>query len=249
MCGGWVKIHTKFLEWEWYTDANVKAVFLHLLLTANYEPKRWKGIVIERGQLVTSLDRLSESLNLSIQKVRTALQKLESTQEITRNSTNKYTLLTICKYDKYQEVDRPKQQANQQANNKQITINQQSNNNNLRIEEIKNKRVDHHARAKNQSILEEIKRDTIVIEAMALQNHISIDEVNRLIDDFGMSLTIEHETLNDLQSARQRARYYVTQNLFKLRANERASTRAKADRRRGCEVTATSPEEFEFHGF
>ena len=43
MEGGWIKLYSKFLEWEWYTDVNTKAVFIHLLLTANYEQKKMEG--------------------------------------------------------------------------------------------------------------------------------------------------------------------------------------------------------------
>ena len=31
---GWIKLHRKITEWEWYSDANTFRVFMHLLLTA-----------------------------------------------------------------------------------------------------------------------------------------------------------------------------------------------------------------------
>ena len=40
---GWIKVHRKLVDWEWYNDINVKVVFLHLLLTANHKEKQWKG--------------------------------------------------------------------------------------------------------------------------------------------------------------------------------------------------------------
>ena len=40
---GWIKLHRQILDWEWYDDINVKVLFLHLLLTANYEDKKWQG--------------------------------------------------------------------------------------------------------------------------------------------------------------------------------------------------------------
>lgn len=100
---GWVKIHKKFVNWEWYDDINTKTVFLHLLLSANYVNKNWKGIEIKRGQKITSLNNLAKETNLSIQAVRTSLKRLKSTHEITIETTNKYTLITIEKYNDYQD--------------------------------------------------------------------------------------------------------------------------------------------------
>ena len=40
---GWIKLHRKITEWEWYTDRNTLAVFLHLLIMANIEDKKYRG--------------------------------------------------------------------------------------------------------------------------------------------------------------------------------------------------------------
>ena len=120
---GWIKIHRKILEWEWYDDINTKVLFLHLLLTANHEDKKWRGIVIKRGQKLTSLQHLSDETHLSLQNVKTSLSKLKSTNEITIKSTNKYTVVSIEKYDNYQ-IDETK--INKQPN---LRLNKQSTNN------------------------------------------------------------------------------------------------------------------------
>ena len=137
---GWIKIHRKILEWEWYDDNNVFRLFFHLLMTANYEEKSWHGITIGRGQIVTSVDNLSKQIGLSAQQIRTALCKLKSTQEITIKTTNKFTLITICNYEKYQFTDNTEQQTKQQTNNNKITNEQQTNNNNIRNKEYKKER-------------------------------------------------------------------------------------------------------------
>lgn len=99
---GWIKLHRKMLDWEWYKDNNTKILFLHLLLTANHKDKNWQGQTILRGQKLTSLNHLAEETNLSVRQTRSALERLKSTNEIAIKTTNRYTLITIEKYDNYQ---------------------------------------------------------------------------------------------------------------------------------------------------
>lgn len=51
---GWIKLHRTLLKWEWYHDSKMVHLLVHLILKANHEDKRWRGIVIKRGQLATS---------------------------------------------------------------------------------------------------------------------------------------------------------------------------------------------------
>ena len=122
---GWVKLHRKFLEWEWYGVPNMVTVWIHLLLSANWEDKNWHGMTIGRGQLVCSLASLAEETGLSVQQIRTSLSNLQKTKEINKQTTNKYTIITICNFDRYQVFEDALQQAEQQTNNtqpnKQIT--------------------------------------------------------------------------------------------------------------------------------
>ena len=99
---GWIKLHRQLLQWEWYTEANTCRLFLHLLLTANNQDKKWRGIEIKRGQRICSLQQLANEIGISLQNVRTAIKNLESTGEITRHSNTKGTVITVTKYDAYQ---------------------------------------------------------------------------------------------------------------------------------------------------
>jgi len=125
MRSGWIKLHRSFLDWEWYHDKNVKDVFLHLMLTVNYDKKRWQGIDIYPGQIVTSRKNLAAKLDYSEQQVRTILNKLKSTSEITIKSTNKYTIITLLNWDNYQMDTKNNQQNTNKTTNEQPTNNQQ----------------------------------------------------------------------------------------------------------------------------
>lgn len=100
---GWVSLYRKFINWQWYKDSNIKSVFIHLLLCANHKEDTLRKRVIKRGQLVTSRESLSKSLGLSEQQIRTCLKKLEKTNEISIQRTNKYSVITVLKYDYYQK--------------------------------------------------------------------------------------------------------------------------------------------------
>lgn len=99
---GMIALWRKFLDWEWYEDVNTKAVFLHLLLTANWKDGKWKGKRIKRGQRWTSYNNVAKETGLSVQNVRTAIAHLESTGEITKESTHKGMLINVENYDSYQ---------------------------------------------------------------------------------------------------------------------------------------------------
>lgn len=125
---GFVKFDRKIANWRWYHDVNTFKLFFHLIITANYEPKPFENITVQRGQRVASYQSLAAETQMSVQNVRTALNHLISTGEVTRQSTSKYTVFTIVNYNMYQD----NQQTNQQTANKQLTSNQQTANNNER---------------------------------------------------------------------------------------------------------------------
>ena len=99
---GYIKLHRKLLQWGWYQDNVVKGVFIHLLMTANYEEQQWLGRTIEKGQVIIGTQKIAEELGFTRQQIRTAIKKLESTNEITTETTNKYTIVTIVNWAEYQ---------------------------------------------------------------------------------------------------------------------------------------------------
>ena len=122
---GFIKTYRAFLEWEWFTDPNTAHLFMYLMLSANYAPQKWQGNVIKRGQLLTNLKKIEEGTGISLQSVRTCLKHLKKTGEITIESTNKYSIITICNYDNYQcmpNADDNNQTSNEQTNTIQQTV-------------------------------------------------------------------------------------------------------------------------------
>ena len=102
---GWIKLQREYTQWQWFTCVNVAHLFTYLLLTVNHKETCWMGNVIKPGQTVTSHQQLANATGLSIQNVRTALKKLIKTGDITVKATNKFTIVSVVEWEKYQEKE------------------------------------------------------------------------------------------------------------------------------------------------
>ena len=122
MSEGWIKLHRSFLDWEWYDCPNTCRLFIFCMLRANHKDTKWRGIPIKRGQFITSYDKLSIGTGLSVRNVRTSLKNLESTGEVTRESTNHMTMLTVCNYSTYNDIEL----STDKPNDKQVTHDRQA---------------------------------------------------------------------------------------------------------------------------
>jgi len=127
---GWIKLHRTLLDWDWADDPKVFALFVTCLLKANHEPNTWRGIDIQRGQFITSLDSLKAQTGLTHRELRTALKKLQKTGEIDKQTTSQNTRITVIQYDKYQERDKPKTNERQTKDKGKTTNKNEKNDNN-----------------------------------------------------------------------------------------------------------------------
>jgi DNA-binding transcriptional MerR regulator len=128
---GWIKIHRKFLDWEWFNKSEAVHLFMYLVLKANHKEGQWQGIDIKKGQFVTSFGKISSDTGISLQTIRTLSKKFEKTNEINIQTTNKFTTVTLCKYECYQQENEPtntKLTNEQQTTNKQLTTNKNDKN-------------------------------------------------------------------------------------------------------------------------
>lgn len=131
---GWMKIPT-----EWYRETSVKSCREHamiqwLVMNANITESEWNGITVKRGQVVTSLSKLSEGVRQSLQQTRNTLDNIVNNKEVTKTATKTYTIITICNFDNYvglnfcdnkEENKEATQRATQRATKKQHSEQQQ----------------------------------------------------------------------------------------------------------------------------
>lgn len=101
----WIKLYRKICDWQWYQDAKMVHLFVHLMLKASI----MKGSDLsDSWQLCTSLRILSKETGLSLQNIRTCIGKLQRTGEITFRTlpTHLQSIITICNSGSYQTSKR-----------------------------------------------------------------------------------------------------------------------------------------------
>lgn len=137
----WIKLYRNLLDkpiWLQST-AEQKVVLVTLLMMVNYAPADWewngKIYTCQPGQRVTSLEGIAEKCGkgISIQNVRTALNRFEKLGFLTNESTKSGRLITVANWEKYQGgEDEPNKEPNkdltktQQRGNKDLTTRKES---------------------------------------------------------------------------------------------------------------------------
>lgn len=186
----WIKIYRKIVDWEWYTDSHMVHLYIHLIMKANTKDRRWRGIEVRRGQLITSLESLKSETGISIRSLRTCLGRLQETGEILQESTNKYRIITICKYESYQQEITPERQ----ASDKQATSKRQSNDNQTtttkEYKNIKNKEFDAVSCAREGSEIESQEDETSEEEERVLGYQTEILKSQLTVEQTCMTLRI-----------------------------------------------------------
>ena len=190
---GWIKLHRSLIDWEWYSDLNVRALFFHLLLTVNHQDKKWQGRMIKKGSRITGRIQLAKECGLSEQNVRTSIKKLQLTNDLTITKDPKGSMFTVVNWLKYQETN---QQINHK-NNQPLTSDQpQLKNANKENNVNKEKKESAHDFLFNNH-LEELKTQCSNMNKVPKVQH------QKLIDSFNDKIELE-----------------VVQNKIKFEANQ-----------------------------
>ena len=114
---GYILIHRKIADWQWYKYSSTLHLFMDLLLDANWQDSKVGALTIKRGQCLTSLKRMSLRTGLSYREIRTSLSRLQESGEIDKQTTNKYSIITIKNYNDYQDIDKQKTNKRQTKDN------------------------------------------------------------------------------------------------------------------------------------
>jgi hypothetical protein len=134
---GFIMLQREIVNWEWYTDVNTCKLFVHCLLKVNYSKKKWQGYTINKGEFITSYEKLAVETGLSVSKVRTALSKLINTDHILVEPTTHFTKIIIPKLNDFVvktnqlQIDTQNDTQNDTQINEPLTNNSQVNHNQI----------------------------------------------------------------------------------------------------------------------
>ena len=103
----WLKLYRSTLDWEWYGNINTCRLFRHLLLRVNITDQRKRGIVIPAGSIDRTYSQLCEETGLSERQVRTALEHMRMSGEVTVERHPFFSVFTVVRWESYQ-VNRQK---------------------------------------------------------------------------------------------------------------------------------------------
>lgn len=115
---GYIALHKKILNWDWYKDANTFRVFVHLLLNANFTDGQVGIYKIKRGEVITTYSQIADELGISYAQVRRSISHLKLTGTVTIKKHPKNLVISIVSYDRYQTKRQANGQTDGQHNNK-----------------------------------------------------------------------------------------------------------------------------------
>lgn len=126
----WIKLYRKLLQSPIFENEKALKVWIWCLIKATHtEREQLVGqqiVHLEKGQFVTGRKVASEELKMKDRTVYDYFKLLEQLSMISIKSNNKFSVITVEKWEDYQGIETKKQQ---QSNNKSTTDQQQTNTN------------------------------------------------------------------------------------------------------------------------
>jgi len=180
---GWVKVHRKIIDWEWFKDDKAFKVFMYLIMMATHKTTKFRGTELKAGDLVTGRKKIAADCGITEQSVRTALEHLKSTKDITIKTTNKFSIISVCNYETYQikETD-----SNQHSN--QPTTNQQPTNNHIQegkeVKEVKKDQEPIGGEPQNDKKADKLKKDRAKLKELLTHEYFKNPKFCEFWDDW-----------------------------------------------------------------
>lgn len=165
--GGYIRLYRSLIDWKFYGDPIAMALWVHILLEANWQEKWWRGIQIDRGSFITSEVKLAEELQISRNTVRKWLKRFESDGQISIESTNKFTRINVINYSNFQdqEAEREHQDEHQSEQQSEHQGEHQSEHN---IKKKRNKEINTNTKRFSVPNIEEVRQ-------YITENHLNVN--------------------------------------------------------------------------
>jgi len=154
---GYIKLYRKIKENKYWLEPrkfSKAEAWIDLLLRAGFKDKELvlgnQNLNLKAGEFVTSQAKLAEAWKWDRETVNAYLRRLKADEMLGYRTSNKFTVITICNWDNYQNPDKEnpatnptanpaalRQQNRQQTDNKTDTINNGNKDNNVKNDKNK----------------------------------------------------------------------------------------------------------------
>lgn len=136
MDSGYILLARSILDSDVFASQKLLKIWIWCLCKANFKDrsvplKIGKGetiVNVKRGSFIFGRNKAEEELFIDGSTIYKSMQKLELMDMIKIQSNNQYSIVTICKYNEYQQNDNYKVTSNEQPSNNQVTSNEQPSN-------------------------------------------------------------------------------------------------------------------------
>lgn len=242
---GWIKIHRDINQHWIFHDADKFKWWIDLILMASYEDNKTlvgdRLIEVKRGQQIISLSFLSKRWGKAKGTILKFLELLESDKMIERFVDRKVTILTICKYESYQESEK---QLLTDVRTDCLPIADRLLTELKKGEEIK-EYIDNtkaHAYTREEIFVQQYRQENRWSEA-AMMAHLKLDEVKSIFEEFLIEQSHNSTTHSDYPDFKRHFLNYLRTKAEILRKQSKVNNNGnqrKYDDRRGTEVDSSA---------
>ncbi|MPM63435.1 hypothetical protein SDC9_110315 [bioreactor metagenome] len=136
---GWIKLYRKLMDSPIFENERLLKVFIYCLLKSSHQERNavigLQTIELKKGQFVFGRKKAAAELNIPESTVWRHMKLLEKMNVLILESNNKWTVVTVGNWEKYQGVDNDSEQ---QMDNKRTTDEQQMDTD-KNVKNVKNK--------------------------------------------------------------------------------------------------------------
>jgi hypothetical protein len=227
-----VKINRKLLDSFCFANPNHLKVWIWLLLKANYKKafipiKTGRGVTtieVDRGQFLYGRKMAEDELQMAGSTIERYLQKFKDLEQIIVEPNSLYSIITICKYDSYQN----KTEASEQAMGKQWASNEQyfGQGNEQAMDTTKKNKNNKEEKEELEILIgfeksaKEFLDDQFYKERFALDNKIMLSEVEQRMIEFVRKLRKKENYLEQWKTVASIKKYFSNSYAKEIRERE-----------------------------
>ena len=229
---GWVKLHRKFYDSDISRmPPHFREVWLYLLANANH--KADNAAKIQRGQLYRTYDQIANDLawyegfiknRYTKNQIRSAMVWLRENAMVSTRKTTRGNLITICKYDSYQDATHTEAHADKTQDKRTVNAINKNDKNGKEEPPISPLEGESSVSATQYDLKKDdqakIVFDQTTIEQIAMAVNLTIPEMRRAYHYWKDDRIEKHREIDTLDALRAGFRRYLRNARDKWKANK-----------------------------